>query len=128
MLNHDFINKAYFEVEKNLKLLRKRKGVTAQQLETDTELLWLVAHGLQLTVQALIDIGTHILSEIGSDRWEKYAEIPHLLNRHNVLSDQLAQSFVEMIKTRNVLANEYLFLDAEKIVKVMNNNLDDIQK
>ena len=88
----------------------------------------MIAHGLQLTVQALIDIGTHILSEIGSERWETYGEIPQLLERHNVLSLQTAKSFIEMVGMRNVLAHQYLFLDANKVADVLSNNLDDIPR
>ncbi len=128
MYNGDFITKAFFEIDKNLSILKKKQGVTHQQLESNTELLWILAHGLQLTVQALIDIGTNILSDIGKERWEKYSEIPELLSKHKIISEQLSKSFIEMIKMRNILAHEYIFLDPEKVANVINNNLDDIPK
>lgn len=128
MYNGDFITKAFFEIDKNLTILKKRQGVTKEQLENETELLWILAHGLQLTVQALIDIGTHILSEIGNERWEKYSEIPELLNKHNIISVTSSKSFIEMVRMRNILAHEYFFLDAEKVANVINNNLDDVPK
>jgi uncharacterized protein YutE (UPF0331/DUF86 family) len=128
MYNGDFITKAFFEIDKNLTILKKRQGVTKEQIENETELLWILAHGLQLTVQALIDIGTHILSEIGKERWEKYSEIPELLSKHNIISVTSSKSFIEMVRMRNILAHEYFFLDADKVANVINNNLDDVPK
>lgn len=126
MLNHDFIEKAFSDIDRNLIILRKRQRVTAKQLEQETELLWMVSHGLQLTVQALIDIGTHILSDISTDRWEKYTEIPTLLFKHKIISEKSSKSLIEMIRMRNILAHEYLYLDANKVASVLNNHLDDI--
>ncbi|MDI6767488.1 MAG: DUF86 domain-containing protein [Bacteroidota bacterium] len=126
MLNHDFIEKAFSDIDRNLTILRKHRSITVEQLERDTELLWMVSHGLQLTVQALIDIGTHMLSNVATDRWEKYTEIPLLLFEHKIISDKSSKSLIEMIKMRNVLAHEYLFIEASKVANVLNNHLEDI--
>lgn len=126
MLNGDFIDRAFSRIELYFQILKKRERITSTELKDNHELLLMIAHALQLAVQGLIDVGTHILSEIGSERWEEYADVPRLLTRHKILSENLAETFVEMIKMRNVLAHEYLFLDAEIIAKVLNNNLRDI--
>ncbi len=126
MLNHDFIEKAFSDIDRNLSILRKHQSVTIKQLEEQTELLWMVSHGLQLTVQALIDIGTHILSNLTTDRWEKYTDIPDILFKHKIISNKSSKGLIEMIKMRNILAHEYLFLDARKVANVLNNHLDDI--
>ena len=126
MVNDDFIRRAFLHIEQYVKILEKRKGITAKRLEEDTELLLLVAHGLQLAVQALIDIGTHILSDIRAEAWEDYADVPQLLRRHKVIPEDLVRPFVEMVRMRNVLAHEYLFLSTEIVANTINNNLDDI--
>lgn len=126
MLNGDFIKKAFLEIEKYLKILQKRKGINGEKLKQDTELLLMVAHALQFTIQALTDIGTHILSEIGSERWEDYADIPRYLSMSKIISEKNAEIFVSMVKMRNILAHEYISLDAEKVADVINNRLDGI--
>jgi uncharacterized protein YutE (UPF0331/DUF86 family) len=74
-------------------MLKKRKGINGEKLKQDTELLLMVAHALQFTIQALTDIGTHILSEIGSERWEDYADIPRYLSMSKIISEKNAEIF-----------------------------------
>ena len=126
MLNNDFLEKAFSEIEHYIQILKKHKGVTAEELQDNTEKLWMISHGLQLTVQALMDIGTHILSEIKSEPWEDYADVPRRLGEHKIISNELAETFIAMVKMRNKLAHEYIFIDTKKVANVVNLYLDDV--
>ena len=54
-------------LRESLEVLAARSGVSLEELDADTELLWVVERGLQLCAQNALDIATHIVASRGRD-------------------------------------------------------------
>lgn len=126
-----------------------RKEVVASRLEKVREYLQTLAavqkydlerfkkdpfiHGtaeryLHLTIECLLDIGNHIISDRGYRKPETYGEIFEILAEEGVIPDKLATAVAGMAAFRNVLVHDYLKLDREKVYQVMHKHVRDFKE
>ena len=82
---------------------------------------------LHLAIEALIDIGNHIISDDDLGRVDVYKDIAIILAENNYVSEQEKQLFTRIIAFRNILVHDYMDLDRDIIFKLLKNNLDDIR-
>jgi len=127
LVDINLIEQKLKELDRYLVQLAKHRGATAEDLKTDLDKAWIVEHGLQLCIQAVLDMGNHILAEKGLTVTE-YADIFDELARLEVLPKDFAQKISGMAGFRNILVLEYAKVDLEQVAKVLNNNLNDFRE
>ncbi|MBE3572938.1 MAG: DUF86 domain-containing protein [Moorella humiferrea] len=127
MVDAAVIKRKLQQLESYLGQLEKYKHVKASDLEKNMELAWIVEHGLQLSIQVVLDIGTHILAEEGIIV-DEYSNIFGELAELGVLPEKFAQDISGMAGFRNILVHEYGKVDMEKVADIMNHHLDDFRQ
>ncbi|WP_258359178.1 type VII toxin-antitoxin system HepT family RNase toxin [Moorella sulfitireducens] len=127
MVDAAVINRKLQQLESYLTQLEKYKHIKAPDLEKNIELAWIVEHGLQLSIQVVLDIGTHILAEEGIIV-DEYSNIFDELAGLGVLPEKFARDISGMAGFRNILVHEYGTVDLEKVADVMNYHLDDFRQ
>ncbi len=73
-------------------------------------------HMLQLSIQAILDIGAHILAEEFQENPANYQDIIAALGKHGVIEQAFATEQVEMAKFRNKLIHDYDAVDTKKVL------------
>ena len=124
LVDRDLVFLKIQELEKYLHELEKYRGITAEEMENDLAKLWTVQHGLQLSIQIILDTGNHILAEKGISIKE-YAEIFPELARLGIIPKDYAEDIKGMAGLRNLLVHEYAGIELERIAAFINNNLGD---
>lgn len=124
LLDQELVHLKMQELEKYLNQLKKYRGITAEELEENLEKLWAVQHGLQLSIQVVLDTGNHILAEAGVSIKE-YSDIFPELARLEIIPADYAENVKGMAGLRSLLVHQYSELDLHKIAEVINTNLDD---
>jgi len=124
LVDQDLVFLKIQEIEKYTHELNKYRGIKAEEMENDLAKLWAVQHGLQLSIQVILDTGNHILAEKGIPIQE-YAEIFPELARLGVIPKDYAENIKGMAGLRNLLVHEYTGIDLERIAAFINNNLSD---
>lgn len=71
---------------------------------------------LHQVIEALIDVGNHIISERGYPKPETYAEVFHILRDRNVISAELFSAVDGMTSFRNLLYMIILKLTANRFI------------
>jgi uncharacterized protein YutE (UPF0331/DUF86 family) len=84
-------------------------------------------HAIQLAVQICIDIGAHMIAELGVRMPDDYKGIFTALQDSAGLDPDLAASLSAAAKMRNVLVHAYLEVD-DKVVWEALENLDDLRR
>lgn len=82
---------------------------------------------LHLAIEALIDIGNHIVSDDNLGRVDVYKDIPIILTESSYLDEEKKELFIKVIAFRNILVHDYMDLDRDIIFNLLKNNLDDIR-
>ena len=74
---------------------------------------------LQVGVEVIIDIGTHILSEIFQVKVSEYKEVIIKLGEAKIVPEQFAKENIPMAKFRNLLVHEYGDIDIAKVYEYL---------
>ena len=112
----------------DLENLKKHKGITLQELETNKDLLWILERGIYLLTQNLFDMFAHIVSADFNERWDYYSDIADILRRKKIISEEDKILLNNMVGFRNRLSHEYLSLELNVLIDIVNNHLDDFNK
>ena len=113
-------------IRESLEVLAARSGVSLEELDTDTELLWVVERGLQLCAQNALDIATHIAASRGRDVPD-YASAIDELGRLGVLDRDFVREFRNVAGFRNVLVHGYLEVDLGLLHALLHDRLGDFE-
>lgn len=128
MVKQEYIITAIRTIEQNYIELYRYKNVKASEIATDKSLQWIIERGLQVTIQAILDIGSHILSDYKDNGWKTYKDIPLKLQEYGIITKSLAKQIALMAGLRNILVHEYLDVDAKKLEEILRFHLEDFKK
>ena len=82
---------------------------------------------LHLLIEALIDMGNHIISDQNLGEVEFYKDIPRLLYKNNYINEEQKEIFEQITGFRNILVHEYLEIDLDIVYEVLDNKLGDLK-
>ena len=111
----------------DLKNLEKHNNITSEDIAKDTDLLWILERGIYLSIQNIFDMMAHIASADFNLKWEQYSDIPELLFNENLINESERSLLIQMSGFRNRLSHDYLGLDLDILVDIVNNRLPDIR-
>lgn len=83
---------------------------------------------LQLAIEALIDIGNHIIAEKDWGIINESRDVAYILFEKGVLDEPSRELFLKMIGFRNILVHEYMEVDVNTVFDITKNKLNDIRK
>lgn len=105
------------EIIKFLESIR-RKYSRAAFLKNE-EAQWSTVYNLVIGVEAITDIGNHILASRFQDYAENYKDILRKLGEHRVVPKALTERTVEMADFRNFAIHVYEGLSIEKVYDIL---------
>lgn len=108
-----------------VEVLRRFQGLSPEQL-SETATAWSVEHGLQVAIQAVLDITSHLVAALGGRIGDTYRETLLELGQLGVIPLEFARQIAPMAGLRNILVHEYLQVDVREIHRVLTRNLDDL--
>lgn len=83
---------------------------------------------LQLAIETLNDMGSHVVTDLHLGMVESYRDIPRILVEHAYVPPELSEIWIKMIGFRNILVHDYLDIDRRVVYRVLQDNLEDISR
>jgi uncharacterized protein YutE (UPF0331/DUF86 family) len=82
---------------------------------------------LHLAIEAILDMGSHVIAEsdLGIVNW--YSDIPAMLAKNGYIDSDLEKKWLQMIGFRNALVHDYLEIDRSIVYDILQNHLEDIE-
>lgn len=80
---------------------------------------------LQISIEAMIDIGHHIISQKSMGLPKDYVDIFSILKKNNIIDQLEYEKFSNMAKFRNRIVHIYWDVNLEEIYEIIQDNLDD---
>lgn len=119
-------------VEKNLSYIESRIRelqtiAVPENLQTDVREERFVEHTLQLAIQAMLNVASHIISDERLGEPESNRQMFDLLVQNKWLDQSLAMRLRSMAGFRNILVHGYTNVDLDIVRDVLENHLDDFR-
>jgi len=108
--------------------LEKHKRISASDLKSNLDLLWIVERGIYLAIQNLFDILAHIVSADFNTKWESYSDIAEILFQKKIIDENDLNILIQMAGFRNRLSHDYLSLDPYILIDILNKRLIDFKR
>ena len=124
MTDPDLVAKKLALVETCVRELRELSRPSL--IPTDKVQQRFAEHTLQIAIQAILDVASHIVSDerLGEPRTNR--ELVDLLERHRWLTSDLAATMRRMVGFRNVLVHGYEIVDVAVVQEIVEHRLDDL--
>ena len=116
------------ELESYIQQLRKFQKYSYEEIEKDKEKLWAVEHGLQISIQIIIDVGNHIIAKMGENQIENYTDVFDKLAELNILPQEFAENIRLMVGFRNTLVYGYGDINIRTLYDVLQSKLYDFER
>ncbi len=128
-LNKEIITTRLTYIEEAIKSLERFKGITFKEFASNPDNFRIAFFDLHRALEAMMDIGSHILSRIPGARATSYKEIPLLLKKHKIIPDEFAENaFLKMAGYRNRMVHFYSEITKKELYNIIQHNLKDFEK
>jgi uncharacterized protein YutE (UPF0331/DUF86 family) len=127
MISSDVINAKIDLIDQNIRLLNEVVAQGYENFSHNFRDIQAAKHSLQESIEACLDIGSHIIAEKGFRRGEDYKDIFNVLEEEIIIDTELSEKLQEMAKFRNLLVHRYGEIDTIRLFAIMVNDLNDIQ-
>ena len=127
MVRPEVIQKRLEKVEEYLAILDKSRKYSKEEFLADPERYGSAERFLQLTIEALDDIGNHLVADLELGVVDSASDIPRLLHAHGHVNETLQETWIRMIGFRNILVHDYLDIDRSVVYDALQSKLKDIR-
>ena len=128
-MNPDVVHKHLRLLERYLKKLKRiRDHTDLKKFLSDDDQQDIVERNFQLAVESVLDIGQHFIATSGWEVIDDYADIFTVLQKHKVISANLATRVEKMAGFRNILVHEYADLNHSRVFEILQNDLKDLEE
>jgi len=128
MVRAEVIRKRLNKLDEYLEILNDLKKYSLEDFISTPEYYGSVERFLQLAIETTVDIGNHIVADLGLGEVNWYSDIAAILEEKNFISVDLREKWIRMVGFRNILVHDYLEVDREIVYEVLHNRLGDIEE
>ncbi|AWI04532.1 type VII toxin-antitoxin system HepT family RNase toxin [Clostridium drakei] len=111
----------YINILKSVKKYDKKKYIDDPLIYGSSERF------LHLSIECVLDIGNHVISDMRYRKPENNKDIFLVLHENKIINEKLKNNLCNMAGFRNILVHDYMKLDRGLVYDIINNNLKDIE-
>ena len=127
-IDREMIAAKFAELNRNLKELQRLRGDKFVELTGSLSKQWAISHGLQVSIQIIIDTGNHILAAVGVNAIDEYVDVIDRLGEQKIIPKKFAGRIRGMAGLRNILVHEYDAVDMKIVYNILQHRLDDFYR
>lgn len=124
-LPNDVIRQRLQLLEDYVRQLQRFRNRTLDEITNDLGLAWAIEHGLQLSIQCVIDICQYLVAQLALGVPNTSEEAIDLLGKAGVFPVEFAQTLGRMTRFRNILVHVYTKVNVGLVYDNLQNHLND---
>lgn len=128
MVKAEVIRKRLNKLDEYLEILHGLGEYSFDEFVADAEHYGSAERFLHLAIEALIDIGNHIVADLDLGVVNWYSDIPSILAKHKYITKAQKENWIKMIGFRNTLVHDYIDIDRRIVYDVLQNNIKDVEQ
>lgn len=115
-------------IPENIEKLEFLRAKSYQEFCSDFRNIDSALHRFQTSIQALIDIGSYIIAELGLRTPSSNAEVIEILTEAGVINPEDRNRYISMIQFGNRVVHLYNRIDVEVVYGILREEIHDIRK
>ena len=127
MIEKEILRRRLSTLDNSLTILERLRTYSLEQFLNNPERYGSTERFLQLSIEATLDIGSHIISDQNLGEIQVYRDIPTLLAAEEIISQELEETWIQMIGFKNILVHAYAELDREIVYQVLQTRIEDLR-
>ncbi len=128
MVNPEVLRKRLQKLSEYLSILEQSRKYSYTDFSADPERYGSVERFLQLAIEAVNDMGNHVIADNELGIVNRSTDIPNLLKENGDIDAELGDQWVKMTGFRNILVHDYLEIDLKIVYDVLQNHLSTLQQ
>lgn len=127
MVRPEVIRKRLNKLDDYLSILYNLRKYSFDDFVSDPEHYGSAERFLHLAIEAILDMGNHVIADmdLGIVNW--YSDIPSILAEKGYIDSDQEKNWLQMIGFRNTLVHDYLDIDRSIVYDILQNHLEDIE-
>ncbi len=126
MIKPEVLRRRLNKLDEYLEILQRLRIYDGASFLADPERYGSAERFLQLSIEALNDMGSHVIADLQLGMVESYRDVPRILYEQDYITPEMENLWVRMIGFRNILVHDYLDIDRHLVYQVLQENLEDI--
>jgi uncharacterized protein YutE (UPF0331/DUF86 family) len=126
-VDRDSVRRHLLALDETLTQLGRHTGRPVEALSGDVDERWTVERGLQLCVQNVLDLATHLVASAGRDVPD-YTTAIEQLGTLRIIPTELAAKLRPLAGFRNALVHGYIGVDLALVHAVLNQHLSQVRE
>jgi len=122
------IRKRLNKLDEYLSILHGLRKYSFSEFIEDPEHYGSAERFLQLAIEAISDLGNHVVADLGLGVVNWYSDIPTILAESEYIDPELKDRWIQIIGFRNVLVHDYLDIDRKIVYEALQHRLDDFER
>jgi uncharacterized protein YutE (UPF0331/DUF86 family) len=126
VVDRDLVLRKLADLDLYLTQIAEYRGIQLDDYRGDWKVQRIVERTLQMAIEVCLDVATHVIADRGLRVPATYAEAFDVLAEAGLLPGAERDTMVRMVGFRNVVVHEYARVDAEIVVRILREHLDDL--
>ncbi len=128
MVRPEIIRKRLNKLDEYLAILENACRYSWEEFVADPERYGSVERFLHLSLEALQDMGNHIIADLELGVVDRSRDIPEIFTHQRWIDETMKDTWIRMIGLRNILVHDYLELDRGIVYEILQHRLDDLKQ
>jgi uncharacterized protein YutE (UPF0331/DUF86 family) len=128
MVRPEVVRKRLNKMDECLAVLQRLQRYGRDEFLSDPERYGSAERFLHLAIEALLDMGNHVIADEGLGVVDWYSDVPRIFLEKGLISSGLSEKWIRMIGFRNTLVHGYMDVDRTIVYEVLQNGLGDIEE
>jgi uncharacterized protein YutE (UPF0331/DUF86 family) len=128
VVDGDLLRRKLAELSEYVTQVSEYRDLTIERYRADWKTQRIVERTLQMAIEACLDVASHVLTDRGLRAPSTYAETFEVLVQAGLMSPDLGRVMIEMTGFRNVVVHEYTRVDAEVVIRILRERLEDFKR
>jgi uncharacterized protein YutE (UPF0331/DUF86 family) len=128
IIKREVIRKRLNKLDEYLQILYGLQKYSLEEFLSEPEHYASVERFLHLAIETTLDIGGHIVSELGLGDVSWYSDIAINMEEKGYISVELREKWIRIVGFRNVLVHQYIEVDRKIVYDVLQNKLTDLEE
>ncbi len=128
MIDETLLLRKLAQLEEYVSQIEEYRSVTIEAYSSDWKRQRIIERTLQMMIETCVDVAGHIIADRKFRIPDSYADSFRVLSENKIIPDGLCKVMEQISKFRNVIVHNYDRVDAEIVVGILRNRIDDFDK